>query len=63
MQRRIKAGKYDRIRGVAKMKKLKKLLRKLLILYRDELLQKPYTKQISALVDCVTLIVEDLKNE
>lgn len=45
------------------MKKTKKLLRKLLVLRRDELLQKPYTKQISRLVDCATVLIEDSSNE
>lgn len=44
------------------MKKQKKLLRKLLAKYRDELTQKP-CKQVTEIVDCITVILEFLQNE
>ncbi len=42
------------------MKKSKKLLRKLLAAYRDELVKKPITKERSQGVDCATYILEEI---
>jgi len=44
------------------MKKPKKLLRKLLAKYRDDLAKKP-CKQVTEIVDCITVILEFLQNE
>jgi len=45
------------------MKKPQKLLRKLLIKYRDNIAEKPFTKERSQTVDCISVILESLKNE
>lgn len=42
------------------MKKSKKLLRKLLASYREEQAKKPFIKERSSLIDCVTVILETL---
>lgn len=42
------------------MKKSQKLLRKLLSKYRDELIEKPFTKERSSLLDCVTILIETI---
>lgn len=42
-------------------KSQKKLLRKLLSAYRDALVKKPFTKGISQIVDCTTVVLEVLK--
>lgn len=39
------------------MKKPKKLLRKLLRKYQDELVEKPFSNRISHAVDCINLIL------
>ena len=45
------------------MKKPKKLLRKLLANYKDELVKKPYTNGNSEIVDCIEIIIERLNND
>ena len=45
------------------MKKSKKLLRKLLKKWQDELVNKPYTKEISTIVDCADYLIGRLGHE
>lgn len=45
------------------MKKSRKLLRKLLALYRDEITKRPFTKKCSQIVDCCTFIIEELNEQ
>ncbi len=42
------------------MEKTHKLLRKLLATYREELVKKP-CKQVTEIVDCITVILESLQ--
>ena len=44
------------------MKKSKKLLRKLLAAYRNELADKSYTDECSRLVDICTVLMEEIEN-
>jgi len=43
--------------------KTKKLLRKLLSEYRDEIAKKPITKAKTSLVDCCTFIIEAINEQ
>ena len=45
------------------MKKNRKLLRKLLSDYREELVKMPYTKERSRIVDAITFLIEEGFNE
>ena len=44
------------------MKKPRKLLRKLLARYKEELVKKPYTNGNSEIVDCIEIIIERISN-
>ena len=44
------------------MKNARKLLRKLLAAYRNELVEKPYTDERSRLVDISTVLMEEIGN-
>lgn len=45
------------------MKKPKKLLRKLLRKYQDELLEKPFTSRISRVMDCIDILLSMLDED
>lgn len=45
------------------MSKSKKLLRKLLSKFRDEIVCKPFSKSNSGVVDCIEVIMERLSHE
>jgi len=45
------------------MKKPKKLLRKLLRKYQDELLEKPSTSRISRVMDCIDILLSMLDED
>lgn len=45
------------------MKNARKLLRKLLTGYRDDIVKRPYTKERSRIVDVCTILIEEIRNE